>query len=178
MDQELFQTLARHSHSQLLSFIVEPSSRHRPRTTACVRPKHRHQQPFRPVPRGICDRRPKIEMTNNNAKEVGRMVRCDLPGKGRHWFPEIVLVSALLLCGCASVQRKSAAPDFGSGVAEYKQLTEGALTAITAALTSLNGVTSQPAPCPPDLIAAFSHQVQQLQIDSLRIRARGQAILA
>ena len=105
------------------------------------------------------------------------MVPCDLPGKGRHWFPELVLVSTLLLCGCAGVQPKSASPEVGSGVAEYKQLTEGALTAITAALTSLSGVTSRPAPCPPDLIAAFSHQVQQLQTDSLRIRARGQAIL-
>jgi len=126
---------------------------------------------------GQLRRPPEIEMTKINAKEVGGMVRCYRPAKGHQWFPYAVLVSGLLLCGCASVEPKSSAPEFGSGVAEYKQLTEGALTAVTATLTSLDRVTSQPVPCPPEVIAAFSHQVQQLQIDSLRIRARGQAIL-
>src|SRR5689334_3816408 len=117
-------------------------------------------------------------MTKESAKEAGRVFECEVPGKGRHCFSSLVRIMALVLCGCAGHEPKSTTPEFGSGVTEYKQLTEGALTAVHAALDSLNKVSAHSAPCPPDVIAEFSHQVQKLQIDSLRIRARGQAIQA
>jgi hypothetical protein len=45
-------------------------------------------------------------------------------------------------------------------------------------LDSLNQVTTRSNPGPPKLIASFSDKVQRLHVDSLRIRARAQAIQA
>jgi hypothetical protein len=86
------------------------------------------------------------------------------------------LVLAWMLAGCATHQSNIEEPRPGTGIAEYQQLTREALAALRVALDSLDKLALQPNPCPPKVITAFSDEVQRLQIDSLRIRSRAQAI--
>jgi hypothetical protein len=81
-----------------------------------------------------------------------------------------------MLAGCATHQSNIEEPQPGTGIAEYRQLTKEALAALGVALDSLDKLAIQPDPCPPRVITAFSAEVQRLQIDSLRIRSRAQAI--
>jgi hypothetical protein len=102
------------------------------------------------------------------------MFGCGVPGGGQVF----ALVFWCLLGGCATQQSDTSAPEPGSGVVEYKQITKEAIASLHTALDSLDKVSTQPNPCPPKVITAFSDEVQRLQIDSLRIRARAQAIQA
>jgi hypothetical protein len=61
---------------------------------------------------------------------------------------------------------------------EYQQITKEALAALHGALDSLDHIANQTTPCPPKVIAEFSDKVQRMQVDSMRIRARVQAIEA
>jgi hypothetical protein len=90
----------------------------------------------------------------------------------------LAVAIASLLGGCATKQLNDDTPKPGSGVAEYRQLTSEAVTAVRAALAALDKVSVASNPCPPKLVAAFASEVQRLHVDSLRIRARGQAIRA
>ena len=80
--------------------------------------------------------------------------------------------------GCATNKSTESAPEPGSGVAEYKEITAEALSSIRAALHSLEKVNAQSYPCPAKVSAEFTDRVLQLQSESLRVRARAQAILA
>jgi hypothetical protein len=64
------------------------------------------------------------------------------------------------------------------GVKEYREVTNEALTTVKATLNALDKVRAHSDHCPPKIVAAFDEQVQQLQVHSLRVRARSQAILA
>jgi hypothetical protein len=88
------------------------------------------------------------------------------------------VVATYLLAGCATKESNGAAPRPGSGVAEYRELTSEAAKAVRAALATLDKVSVASNPCPPKLVAAYANQVKRLHVDSLRIRARGQAIRA
>src|SRR5215468_7594727 len=117
-------------------------------------------------------------MTKIRAKEVRRMFDRGVPGGGR-WSPGFfAVILASILASCASHQSNNETPQPGSGITEYKQLTKEALTGLHVALDSLDKLSVQPNPCPPKVMAAFSDEVQKLQVDSLRIRARSQAIQA
>lgn len=122
-------------------------------------------------------------MTKTQLKEVRKTCARRVPGDGRFRFTCFALVIALVVGGCAGKQSKSTSTepppaDPGSGIAEYRQLTKEALAALRGTLNSLDSVITRSNPCPPKLITAFSEKVQRLQVDSLRIRARGQAIQA
>ena len=104
---------------------------------------------------------------------------------GIKWWTrgEVVLAcftvaAAYVLGGCATKESAPPAPRPGSGVAEYRELTSEAAKAVRAALAALDKVSVASNPCPPKLVAAYAGEVQRLHIDSLRIRARGQAIQA
>jgi hypothetical protein len=83
-----------------------------------------------------------------------------------------------LLAGCASQQSTPSPPRLGSGVEEYRQLTSQSASAVSEALRCLEQVSAQENRCPPKLLAAFADQVEQLQVASIRVRARAQAIRA
>lgn len=92
-----------------------------------------------------------------------------------------VLGSTLLITafvGCATHDSTSAPTRPGSGVAEYQQLTIQAQKAVTSALNSLDKVSGHTNNCPQNIRASLADNVQRLQVDSLRIRARAQAIQA
>ena len=88
------------------------------------------------------------------------------------------VAATFLLPGCATKASNDAAPRPGSGVTEYRELTSEAVKAVRAALAALDKVSVASNPCPPKLVAAYAGEVQRLHVDSLRIRARGQAIQA
>jgi hypothetical protein len=80
--------------------------------------------------------------------------------------------------GCATKNSSDNAPEPGSGIVEYKEMTRQATSSIRSVVNSLDKVAAQAPPCPPKLSNDFSQQVLQLQVDSVRVRARTQTIEA
>ena len=65
-----------------------------------------------------------------------------------------------------------------SGVKEYQQIRAEASTAVQRALKALDPISDSTNPYPAKLVAALGQQVHRLKVDSVRLRARSQAILA
>jgi hypothetical protein len=63
-------------------------------------------------------------------------------------------------------------------VYEYRQLTSESVTGVLKALSWLEQVSAQAGRCPSKIVSGFAKQVEQLQVESIRVRARGQAIRA
>jgi phage shock protein A len=82
----------------------------------------------------------------------------------------LLLAFGGLLAGCGG-------PDL-PGVEEYKQITTQARTAVQASLHSLEQVGAAPSPCPAHTAAAFERDLQRMEVDSIKLRERSQAILA
>jgi hypothetical protein len=82
------------------------------------------------------------------------------------------------LAGCSTNDLSSGPPRPGTGIKEYRQLTAKATTSILGALRWLDRIDAQTNRCPPSLVTAFGSEVQQLQVDSIRVRSRAQAIQA
>lgn len=80
--------------------------------------------------------------------------------------------------GCASKPDNSQKFKPGGGIAEYREITDNATKAIQRALASLVEVASQSNRCSPEALQTLNGEVQRLQVDSLQVRARTQAILA
>jgi len=107
------------------------------------------------------------------------MFRHGAPGEGRHvLLTSISLALALMPVGCATKNSSDNAPEPGSGIVEYKEMTRQATSSIRSVVNSLDKVAAQAPPCPPKLSNDFSQQVLQLQVDSVRVRARTQTIEA
>jgi hypothetical protein len=85
---------------------------------------------------------------------------------------------ACLLAGCATGNRDGGSARPQNGVEEYRELTNEALTALNSALGALDKVTPPTGRPSTNEVAAFAHEVQHLQVKSLRVRARAQAIQA
>ena len=88
----------------------------------------------------------------------------------------VALASLATLAGCATHDQQPQKPQAGSGIAEYQEIVGGSLKAIDATLSALNSVGTQGSPCPPAIMAGFSNEVQHLEVESIRVRARAQAI--
>jgi len=91
------------------------------------------------------------------------------------------LVAALLLsllAGCATHDSTASAPRPGSGAEEYRRLTSESAAGVLEALRRLEDVDAQANRCPPKVVAAFANEVEQLQVESIKVRARAQAIQA
>jgi hypothetical protein len=97
----------------------------------------------------------------------------------RSFLAACAILTALALgAGCASKNSKQPPSRPREGIAEYRQLTAEAEHAMQAALAALAKVSAQSIPCPPEVLTAFSNEVCRVQVDSLRVRARSQAMLA
>jgi hypothetical protein len=89
------------------------------------------------------------------------------------------LPAAMLLGpGCASHERDQETHKPGSGIAEYRALAVTAHNAVRSARTALATVASQSNGCPPEVLSKFSDEVQRLQVESVQVRARSQAMQA
>ncbi len=89
----------------------------------------------------------------------------------------LLLLSSWVPSGCTS-KPSAAAPPPRRGVAEYRDIVAQALQAVAAALESVDRVGSQTDRCPPEVVQAFSNELQDLQVESLRLRARVKAVQA
>ena len=89
-----------------------------------------------------------------------------------------LVVVALLIVGCASNEPSSTNGRPGSGITEYRQVATDAQKALGRALNSLAAVSGQSNQCSPEVLSAFSSEFQRLQVDSVKIRARSQAMQA
>ncbi len=97
--------------------------------------------------------------------------------KSKFWFG--LFAAALgLLAGCATPHRQVHTPVPGAGLKEYQQLTGNSALAVQAALRHLEQVSAHNQGCPPRVLAAFAEEVHQLQVNSIRVRSRTQAIQA
>src|SRR5262249_14884610 len=66
----------------------------------------------------------------------------------------------------------------GSGIAEYREVVGKAQNAVQAALTSLAAVGAQSNRSSLEVLTNFSAEVQRLQVGSIQMRARSEAIQA
>lgn len=88
----------------------------------------------------------------------------------------VFVLFLLAAAGCTTGKNGQNTPRPGQGIVEYQQLVEESQHAVGRALNALDRV-SQAAPCCSHRdIEALSDEVQHLQVDSLRIRARAQVI--
>ena len=76
----------------------------------------------------------------------------------------------MLVTGCAN-------KDFPV-LEEFRQVTAEARKPLNASLRSLEKVSAATAPYSPRLVAAFGNDVQRLEVESIKVRSRVQAILA
>jgi len=93
-------------------------------------------------------------------------------------FGLIGVVVLGLFAGCATREHTTSTPRPGSGVHEYRQLTSESVTGVLTAMSWLEQVSTQTGRCPPKIVSGFARQVEQLQVNSIRVRARAQAIRA
>jgi hypothetical protein len=83
-----------------------------------------------------------------------------------------------MLAGCASNDPNPNAPRPRNGIAEYQRIAAEAQTSMRKALDALNQVSTHAVPVPPRAINAYSDAVERLEIESVRVRARSQAMQA
>jgi hypothetical protein len=111
------------------------------------------------------------------------MTRCSViygwvSGSGRHWrWLGVAAVGAVLL-GCASSGTVRKEPTLRQDFLEYRQLVVLAMTEVDATLRALDEVAVQANADPRRAYAAFAKTVHQLEVDSVKVRERTQAMRA
>lgn len=83
----------------------------------------------------------------------------------------------LLLCGCAASSREFSQPKPGRGIAEYRQLARDARRSVAATVDSLDAL-SRAAPAGGKALDRFDSAVHELEVTSVKTRARAEAIMA
>jgi len=135
-------------------------------------------QPFWPTPQELQDG--SGLRNNSNSGQGGIRALSALVLRGGRFFEnlQLIVVGLIALSGCATHDSSKASPRPGSGIKEYQEMTKEAQTVVSAALNSLANVNAHTNDCPPNVRAALAHDLERLQVDSLRIRSRAQAIQA
>jgi hypothetical protein len=106
---------------------------------------------------------------------LNRRARADLS-----WRRVGLALAAVVLAafgGCATRQQDNAAPQAREDLSEYRQVVRDAHKVVKLTLQSLDRAAAQ-APCPPKVLKAFNQDVQRLEVDSFKMRARTQAMRA
>jgi hypothetical protein len=91
----------------------------------------------------------------------------------------LALAAAVMAAGCASKDHSNSttpSPRPGTGIAEYRQVATNAQAAVRAALASLAAVSAQSDRCAPEVLTSFSAEVRRLQVESIQLRARSEAM--
>jgi len=92
------------------------------------------------------------------------------------WLPPAAVMAVLL--GCASTGSTSKAPTPRDDFREYRQTVVQALGLVASALRSLDEVSVQANRDPRPAYAGFAKTVHRLEVDSIQVRARTQAMRA
>ena len=87
-------------------------------------------------------------------------------------------VAGAALMGCASTETARKEPTLRQDFLEYRQLVVLAMTQVDATLRSLDEVAAQANGDPRRAYTAFAKAVHQLEVDSVKVRARTQAMRA
>lgn len=87
------------------------------------------------------------------------------------------LAAVAWMPGCVS-KDTSEPPRPGTGIAEYRKITAEAEQAMQAAIDALAQVAAESHPCRPEVVSRLSEEVNRLQVESIQVRARAQAIQA
>ncbi len=90
--------------------------------------------------------------------------------------PAILIAAALLVAaGCASKKADPVLKKEKEDLSEYREAAADALRAMKATLVSFDKACGEH-PCSPETLKTFNQDVQQLEIDSFKLRARAQAM--
>jgi hypothetical protein len=89
----------------------------------------------------------------------------------------LVLVGAALI-GCASTDTAQKQPTLRQDFFEYRQLVVLAMDQVDATLCSLDDLAAQATADPRRAYAAFAKAVHRLEVDSIKVRSRVEAIRA
>jgi hypothetical protein len=118
-------------------------------------------------------------------QEPTRQARCarmkvPLPIAAAACVLTALLAAGLFVGGCAAPSASSSAPKPGKGIAEYRQVAREAHQAVTATVKSIEGLTLPPTQTsvPPGALARFDKSFAQLELTSVKARARAEAIIA
>lgn len=93
-----------------------------------------------------------------------------------HWLPLAAAAAALIGCASTDAARKEPTPrdDFK----EYRQIVVQAMSQVDVTLRALDEISAQANRDPHPAYAAFAKAVHRLEVDSIRMRARAQAMRA
>jgi hypothetical protein len=80
--------------------------------------------------------------------------------------------------GCATKDASDTPPKPRHGIVEYRRIAIDSLKAVDRVLHSLDSVAAQTDLCPPKALAAFSRELERLQVESVQLRARSKAMQA
>ena len=86
----------------------------------------------------------------------------------------LTALTCFSLMGCAGSGDRDPRPVPGNGIAEYRQITEEAYRAVAATVGSLEGIAGQP----KRSMTEFDRALHDLEVSSVKARARAEAIIA
>ena len=89
----------------------------------------------------------------------------------------LIGITVLWTSGCASKKSEPALATEKEDLSEYREAAANALRALEATSRSFDKVCSEQ-PCPPKVLDTFNKDVQQLEIDSFKLRSRALAMKA
>lgn len=92
------------------------------------------------------------------------------------WLPLAAVVAVLL--GCASMGSNPKAPTPRQDFQEYRQIVVQAMSQVDGTLRALDEVSVQANRDPREAYQAFARAVHRLEVDSIKVRARTQAMRA
>jgi hypothetical protein len=92
----------------------------------------------------------------------------------------LLLALGWLGSGCASRSMNSSTPKPGSGIAEYREVARQAHRSVAATVRSLEALAQPPArsSAPHPALPGFDRAFHQLELTSVKARARAEAIMA
>ena len=96
----------------------------------------------------------------------------------RHLYWFTLAVGAALLLGCASTERTRKEPTLRDDFIEYRGLVVQAMGQINTIMRALDEVSVQANRDPRAAYATFARTVHRLEVDSIKVRARTQAMRA
>jgi hypothetical protein len=105
------------------------------------------------------------------------------PGTGgrscsRHWRWLLPAALAAIVIGCATADKDTKAPTPRDDFREYRQLVIQAMADVDRTLHALDEISIQAIKNPRPAYEAFAKSVHRLEVDSIRLRARAQAMRA
>jgi hypothetical protein len=88
----------------------------------------------------------------------------------------LLAIGIAWLDGCATKEPAGSAPRPKDGIKEYRQIVTAARKAMASAIQALNQVSAETNKCPAAVLRDFTRAEERLQVDSVKVRERSQAM--